>query len=76
MYCVGALIIGIGFWDILYYNYNREPPKTYSNYAGLYITFIRSLTRKAELLNASTSSNSFEHVKIQSIQTGLHQNPV
>ena len=22
-----ALIIRIGFWDILYYNYNKEPPR-------------------------------------------------
>ena len=24
---VGALIIRIGLWGILYYNYNKEPPK-------------------------------------------------
>ena len=24
---VGALIIRIGSWGILYYNYNKEPPK-------------------------------------------------
>ena len=24
---VGALIIGIGFWGPLHYNYNKEPPK-------------------------------------------------
>ena len=26
---IGALIIGIGFWDPLYYNYNRELLKQY-----------------------------------------------
>ena len=25
----GALIISIGFWVILYYNYSKEPPKWY-----------------------------------------------
>ena len=25
----GALIIKIGFWDILYYKYNKEPTKQY-----------------------------------------------
>ena len=29
---IEALIIGIGFWGPLYYNYNKEPPKLYSNY--------------------------------------------
>ena len=29
---VGALIIRIGFGGISYYNYNKEPPKPYSNY--------------------------------------------
>ena len=24
---IGALIIRIGFWGPLYYNYNKEPPK-------------------------------------------------
>ena len=24
---IGALIITIGFWGSLYYNYNKEPPK-------------------------------------------------
>ena len=24
---IGALIIGIGFWGPLYYDYNKEPPK-------------------------------------------------
>ena len=24
---IGALIIRIGFWGILYYTYNKEPPK-------------------------------------------------
>ena len=24
---IGALIIRIGFWGILYYSYNKEPPK-------------------------------------------------
>ena len=28
---VGASIIRIGFWGPLYYNYNKEPPKPYSN---------------------------------------------
>ena len=26
-FSIGALIIRIGFWGILYYNYNKEPPK-------------------------------------------------
>ena len=26
---IGALIIRIGFWGPLYYNYNKEPPKWY-----------------------------------------------
>ena len=30
----GALIIRIGFWGPLYYNYDREPPKPYSNHSG------------------------------------------
>ena len=25
---IGALIIRIGFWEALYYDYNKEPPKT------------------------------------------------
>ena len=29
---VGALIIRRGFWGPLYDNYNKEPPKPYSNY--------------------------------------------
>ena len=29
---IGALIIRIGFGGIIYYNYNKEPPKPYSNY--------------------------------------------
>ena len=29
---IGALIIRIGFRGILYYKYNKEPPKPYSNY--------------------------------------------
>ena len=33
---VGALIIRVGFGGILYYNYNKEPPKPYSNYEGPY----------------------------------------
>ena len=24
---LGALIIRIGFWDIVYHNFNKEPPK-------------------------------------------------
>ena len=24
---IGALLIRIGFWGALYYNYNKEPPK-------------------------------------------------
>ena len=27
---IGALIISIGFWGPLNYNYNKEPPKWYS----------------------------------------------
>ena len=27
-----VMIIRIGFWGPLYYNYNKEPPKPYSNY--------------------------------------------
>ena len=26
---VGGLIIRIGFWGQLYYNYNKEPPESY-----------------------------------------------
>ena len=33
---IGALIIRVGFGGILYYNYNKEPPKPYSNYYGPY----------------------------------------
>ena len=29
---LGALIIRTGFGGILYYTYNKEPPKPYSNY--------------------------------------------
>ena len=29
---LGALIIRIGFWGPLYYNYDKEPSKPYSNY--------------------------------------------
>ena len=29
---IGALMIRIRFWGILYYDYNKEPPKPYSNY--------------------------------------------
>ena len=35
---IGGLIIRIGFWGSSYYNYNKEPPKPYSNYIGPYIT--------------------------------------
>ena len=38
---IGALIIRLGFGGILYYNHNhnKEPPKPYSNYYGLYFWF-------------------------------------
>ena len=29
---VGALMIRIGCWGILYHSYIKEPPKPYSNY--------------------------------------------
>ena len=29
---IGAFIIRIGLWGILYHNHNKEPPKSYSNY--------------------------------------------
>ena len=35
---IGALIIRIGFWVILYYKCKKEPPKPYSNYLGPYST--------------------------------------
>ena len=28
----GALTIRVGFWDIFYYNYNKEPPKQYRQF--------------------------------------------
>ena len=28
---MGVLVIRIGFWGLLYYTYNKEPPKPYSN---------------------------------------------
>ena len=31
---VGALIIRIGFWRIIYSNYNKEPPNSISDYEG------------------------------------------
>ena len=31
-YSIEALIIRIGFGGLLYYNYNKGPPKPYSNY--------------------------------------------
>ena len=35
---IGALIIRMGFWGPLYYNYNREPPQnSVGNYLGPYI---------------------------------------
>ena len=35
---IGALIIRIGFWGPLYYNYSKEPPKhSIGNYLGPYI---------------------------------------
>ena len=27
-YTIGALVIRIGFWGILYSNYNKEPPES------------------------------------------------
>ena len=34
---VGALIMRTGFWGIVYYNYNKEPPRnSIGNYAGPY----------------------------------------
>ena len=36
---IGALIIRMGFWGILYYNYNKEPaPNSIGNYQGPYTT--------------------------------------
>ena len=32
---IGALIIRIGFWGILYYSYNKEPPNSIGNYQGV-----------------------------------------
>ena len=34
---LGALIIRIGFGGTFYYNYNKEPPRPYSNYYGPYM---------------------------------------
>ena len=34
---MGALIIRIGCWGPLYYNYNKEPQNSIGNYFGLYI---------------------------------------
>ena len=31
---VGVFSIRIGFWGIVYYNYNKETPKPYSNFYG------------------------------------------
>ena len=41
---IGALIIGIGFWGSLYYNYNEGPPPENStgNYSGPYIKGFRA----------------------------------
>ena len=36
---VGALIFRTWFGGILYYNYNKEPRKPYSNYSGPYTGF-------------------------------------
>ena len=36
-YNIGALIIRIGFGGIVYYNYNKEPPKPYSTDQGSYM---------------------------------------
>ena len=37
---IGALIIRVGLGGILDYNYNNEPTKPYSNYAGSYISCV------------------------------------
>ena len=34
-------------WGILYYSYNKEPPKSYSNYSGPYI---RRISRRMVIL--------------------------
>ena len=38
-YNVGALIIRIGFWGPLYYNYDKEPQNSIGNYLGPYIKY-------------------------------------
>ena len=35
----GALIIRVGFWSPLYYEYNKEPQASIDNYLGLYTFF-------------------------------------
>ena len=34
LYNIGALIIRIGFWGPLYYNYKKEPQTSIGNYVG------------------------------------------
>ena len=41
-YSIGALIIRIGFWDPLYYTYNKEPQTSIGNHLGPYIVCMPS----------------------------------
>ena len=46
MYNIGALIIRIGSWAHLWYNYNREPKRiTFGNYVGPYTNALQPLQR-------------------------------
>ena len=37
---IGALIIRIGFWGILYYNYHKEPQNNIGIYSGLVVVYL------------------------------------
>ena len=57
---VQALVIRIGSGRILCHNYNKEPPKPYSNYSGSYIRvekYRRSRVRKAGIRSGLCHKN-------------------
>ena len=49
---IGALIIGIGFGGILYYNYQKEPPKTLFPYithsSDAYVSILAQVERLSQ----------------------------
>ena len=56
---IGVLMVRIGFWGPLYYNYNKEPPKnSIANYQGSYIKLPSGGALGAKIPNTLPSERS------------------